>query len=147
MNRYTYNLLYIFVCIFFLPSCKKDKKKRAHALYANIDIVSRATDKKNTRNFTLKKNRRNAQASFLTEQEAKFCDIPVPLRTVPVDFLVHNKSDQLSDSATILSYESMMSVQELVAFFVQQMELLDWRLAHSFYGVEILLVFASISNL
>jgi hypothetical protein len=74
--------------------------------------------------------------------QAQYADIPVPLNTVPAQFVQNFKSDQYDKGeCTLLAYESTLNVKQLVAFYVQHMEILDWQQTHSFCAAHTLLVF------
>ena len=77
---------------------------------------------------------------FIIQQEAMLVDIPIPLfdeRIIP-SFHQATESDTLT-----FGYKSPLSHDQVVDFFVNQMERLGWKHLVSFKGLESLLQFKS----
>lgn len=82
----------------------------------------------------------DAYLDFIVQQEAMLVDIPIPL----FDERIIPSSPQETESDTLIfGYNSPLSHDQAIDFFVNQMERLGWKHLVSFEGTESLLQFKS----
>lgn len=107
----------IFFSFLLMPGCAKKE-----------DVSSAS-------NRYLKKKSRNKKENTIDTirlQEAKLSDIPIPLSSRPIPYYF-----DAQQSAIMLGYnDAVLSLQELVTFYMQEMERLGWEIKEQFYGYE-----------
>ncbi len=83
----------------------------------------------------------NNAITSVFQQEAMLVDIPIPLYDERI--LVQGKHSQAEQNATMLGYRSSLLSDDIIEFYMQEMERLGWRQVKVFKGIESLLQFES----
>jgi len=111
----------ILFCL-FCSSCKKQ------ILYKQKDIEVLVDDNK------------QKYLDYIIQQEAMLVDIPIPLFD---ERIIPSSLDDIKSDTLLFGYKSPLSKDQIIDFFLNQMERLGWKHLVSFESVETLLEFKS----
>lgn len=85
-------------------------------------------------------NTRNHVLDVIIQQEAMLVDIPIPL----YDERIIVPSSEITEGGTLVfGYKSPLSCEQVIDFFITQMERLGWKHLVTFDGLESILQFES----
>lgn len=85
-------------------------------------------------------NAQNQLLDIIVQQEAMLIDIPIPLYD---ERIILPSSDYTEDGTLVFGYKSPLSCEQVINFFIIQMERLGWKHQVTFAGAESILQFES----
>ncbi|MDP3888997.1 MAG: hypothetical protein Q8Q25_00445 [bacterium] len=127
--------LLFFLCFVGCIPERKHHKKNKHltqTVKQQADVLSHVVFDDKELRLLERQSKKNTES--ISQQEAKFSDIPIP-------FYTYLKTQTREGHDIVLYYESDMSPAEIKRFYARQMEYLGWQQVASFSGMESLLHF------
>lgn len=135
----------------FLSGCvkKQSKKNKARIVQANVQGQNRlimpskelsALSEQSDRcafvlPHTSKKVKKLSAKEQIRQLEARLVDVPVPVSVTPHAVSFGDRG------AKLISYTSILPVQDIKKFYIQEMERFGWKQEYYFEGNELLLSF------
>ncbi len=121
-HKATYCCVVALSVLLLLPACKKGKivAERVVVDKQELDI------------------QRQVILDNIVQQEAMLVNIPIPLYD---ERILPQALDFLESETSVLGYSSSLIVQQLIDFFMSQMELYGWKHLVSFESNETILIF------